>query len=286
MYSQQISRETPGYLLFLLDQSGSMDNPIGRSSGRETKKDQLAIALNKLLLDITVRSTKAEGVLHYFDISAIGYTTDESGNTIIAPAFGGSLANLEVVPLTLLAENPVRMQSLETKVFDDETGDLTTVNSELPVWIEPKADWGTPMCTALHKAYELVDAWINDNHQDCFPPIVVHITDGESGDGDPRPYAEPLKELETKDGNVLLFNCHLSESGADPFLFPSNGEVLPDEFAKLLFQMSSILPESAIAHANREGFSIDTGARGMSYNADIVTLIKFIDIGTRVASLR
>jgi hypothetical protein len=286
MYSQQISRANPGYLLFLLDQSGSMDEPIGNSNGNEKKKDQLALALNKLLLDIMIRSTRSDGVMHYFDISAIGYRTDQSQNPIISSAFGGRLSGRDTVPLSELSDNPAEMKTVQTKVFDEETGEVKELSSEAPVWITPVADGGTPMCNALYRAYELVNAWIENGHQESFPPIVIHITDGESGDGDPIPYADPLKSLSTNDGNVLLFNCHLSQSSAAPFLFPSNGESLPDEFSRLLFEMSSELPENAVAFANRSGFQIGRNARGMSYNADIITLIKFIDIGTRVASLR
>ena len=46
---------------------------------------------------------------------------------------------------------------------------------------------------------------------------MVHITDGESQDGNPIPYADALKSLATEDGNVLLFNCHLSMTAADPW---------------------------------------------------------------------
>ena len=71
----------------------------------------------------------------------------------------------------------------------------------------------------------------------------MHITDGESQDGNPIPYADALKSLATDDGNVLLFNCHLSMTAADPFMFPATDEGLPDELAKVLFHMSSVLPE-------------------------------------------
>ena len=73
---------------------------------------------------------------------------------------------------------------------------------------------------------------------------MINITDGESQDGDPIPYADAVKELATSDGNVLLFNCHLSMTAADSFLFPASDEILPDELARVLFKMSSVLPET------------------------------------------
>ena len=80
---------------------------------------------------------------------------------------------------------------------------------------------------------------------------MINISDGDSSDGDPIPYADALKQRETEDGNVLMFNCHLSATAADPFRFPSNGEVLPDELARVLFKMSSILPETIYKCSSR-----------------------------------
>jgi hypothetical protein len=111
----------------------------------------------------------------------------------------------------------------------------------------------------------------------------VHITDGESQDGDPIPYADAIKNLTTEDGNVLLLNCHLSMSAADPFMFPASEEGLPDELARVLFRMSSVLPEPFMRHGMAEGFPLQPNARGMAFNADMVCLIQFLNMGTQVA---
>ena len=111
----------------------------------------------------------------------------------------------------------------------------------------------------------------------------MHITDGESQDGNPIPYADALKSLATEDGNVLLFNCHLSMTAADPFMFPATDVGLPDELAKALFHMSSVLPEPFYRHAVMEGFPLQPNARGMAFNADMVCLIQFLNMGTQAA---
>ena len=57
--------------------------------------------------------------------------------------------------------------------------------------------------------------------------------------------------------------------------------------AKTLFEMSSLLPEAIYNTAVQEGFDLQPNARGMAFNADMVCLIKFLDMGTRAAvSLR
>ena len=45
---------------------------------------------------------------------------------------------------------------------------LMETEVEVPVRVDPVAEGGTPMCSALYKAYELAKAWI-DEHPKCFP---------------------------------------------------------------------------------------------------------------------
>jgi hypothetical protein len=144
------------------------------------------------------------------------------------------------------------------------------------------AEGSTPMCHVLYQAYQVLTEWIQQ-HPESFPPIVIHISDGESQDGDPIAYADAIKNLATNDGNVLLFNCHLSMTQAQQVLFPSAPDGLPDELAKILFNMSSVLPEVFFRNAVAEGIPLQPGARGMAFNADLVVLVKFLDMGTRAA---
>ena len=65
--------------------------------------------------------------------------------------------------------------------------------------------------------------------------------------------------------------------------FPSTPSGLPDELARVLFNMSSVLPETFYRSAVTEGIQLSPGARGMAFNADMVVLVKFLDMGTRAA---
>jgi hypothetical protein len=69
-------------------------------------------------------------------------------------------------------------------------------------------------------------------------------------------------------------------------LFADAEEGLPDQFAKLLYSMSSVLPEGIRDGAQREGFPVSENSRGFAFNADLVELIRFLDIGTRPSNLR
>jgi hypothetical protein len=279
-YTQEISRQNKALFLFLLDQSFSMEDPIGNSPNK--KKDELVTAINGWLQNMTIRSTGGEGIRDYVDIGVLGYRTDQEANPIIESPLGGALHGRELVSIVEIGNNPARLEQRTKQFYDEDLGELVETQVEVPVWVEPVAEGGTPMCNALYRAYDIVDKWIQE-HKRSFPPVVIHISDGESQDGDPQQYAESLRSLETDDGNVLLFNCHLSETAGDPFLFPASGEILPNDLARVLFNMSSPLPEKMFQSAVAEGFELQPGARGMAFNADMVSLIRFLDMGTRQA---
>ena len=69
-------------------------------------------------------------------------------------------------------------------------------------------------------------------------------------------------------------------------LFADAEEELADQHAKLLFNMSSVLPDAIRESAEREGFAVSENSRGFAFNADLVELIRFLDIGTRPSNLR
>ncbi len=279
-YSQQITRQSPSLIMFLVDQSGSMSDRFGDNGVDRTKAERLADAINRLLQNLVIRCTKdqAEGVGNYYDVGVIGYGHG------VGPALGGALVGKQIVTLKELADNPLRIDERGRKV-EDGAGGLVEETVRLPVWFEPVAENGTPMVEALRQTAAIVGTWATA-HPNSFPPIVINITDGESTDGDPRPAAWTIADIETKDGKVLVFNAHLSSRPWAPVLYPSDTAGLLDEFAKQLFEMSSPLPPHIKDAAKAEGYPIAGNARGFVFNADIVEVIKFLDIGTRATGLR
>ena len=72
-------------------------------------------------------------------------------------------------------------------------------------------EYGTPMCEALKYASDALSSWVTQ-YPDSFPPIVINVSDGNATDGDPVPLAHQIMNLNTSDGNALVFNIHLSEA--------------------------------------------------------------------------
>jgi hypothetical protein len=273
-YSAEISRTNPTALVFLLDQSSSMLEPFGGQPGK-CKAEGVSDALNRLLQNLVLKCAKADGVRDFFHVGMLGY----GGR--VASAFGGALAGRALVPTSQIADNPMRIE-MRTRKADDGAGGVIEQQVKFPVWFEAHPGGRTPMCEALRWARQYLELFLAA-YANCYPPIVLNITDGQPTDGDPQEAARELRALASRDGNVLLFNAHVSDKLNRPITFPADEAGLPDDFAKRLFQMSSELPPRLAAAARADGFAVRPQSRGFVFNADLVAVIRFLDIGTRVA---
>lgn len=275
-YTAEISRTNPTCLLFLVDQSGSMRLPFGREQSIR-KADGVSDAINRLLYGFVLRSTSGDHVLDRYYIGVFGY------GKRIGSALGGELAGQGLVPVSAIATKPLRLETRVKKV-PDGAGGLVEAQTKFPIWLDPVADSPTtPMCEALREVKKTIESFISSCPK-AFPPIVINITDGAATDGDPEPLAAELRGLTTEDGNVLLFNVHISSKELPPIELPVSENELPDERARLLYRMSSPLPEKMIAEARSLEQKVPDGARGFVFNADLVSVIQFLDIGTRTGN--
>src|SRR5579884_1283280 len=185
-YTAEISRANPSCFLFLIDQSGSMEDPIPSSAGAasegpsasgptRTKAEGVADAINRLIQNLVIKCAKSEGVRDYYHVGVLGYGAK------VGPAFSGPLAGRELVPISEIADNPARVEERSKKV-DDGAGGLVDQTVKFPIWFDAVCKGGTPMCAALDAAATILSGWLAQ-HPDSFPPIVINITDGESTDG-------------------------------------------------------------------------------------------------------
>jgi hypothetical protein len=317
-YSAEISRTNPSCFVFMIDQSHSMSDPWGVGEGTRKKSEGVADAINRLLQNLVIRCSKEEGIRDYYHVSVIGYgmhvgpalgrslkgaaaaasgTPDpeeegpppaEDEDRAPAPECGEAgrspLEGRDLIPVSEVGENPTRLET-RTQREDDGAGGILERSIRFPIWFDPEALDGTPMCRALTQVQGVVHKFLT-RYPRCFPPIVINITDGEATDGDPSKVAEVIRDMESEDGNVLLFNLHVSSHMGAPVLFPDEADGLGDDYAKLLFEMSSPLPDYMRSFALQEGYAVSPGARGFVFNGDIVSIISFLDIGTRPGNLR
>lgn len=257
-----ISSTNPCLILFLIDQSGSMEERFGNSSHK--KSQEVANALNELLYEVGLRCYSGSEVKNRFEIGIIGYGNDSK----VTSGWQGALADKWLVSIKDIFDYPL----------GEEFGK--------PIWISPCSTGSTPMKKAFENAKRLSQDWINwGNHRDCHPPIIINITDGEATDGG-RNYKDlinevnEVKQLRTNYGMINILNIHISDKAADRVLFPNDVSYSQNEFSKLLFEMSTFLNENMVRIASQKGYDIANNSKGYIYNGNAVDLINFLNIGT------
>src|SRR5687767_5384522 len=221
-YSAEISRTRPACILILLDRSGSMDEPFAGMSEKK-KSAGVADAVNRLIQNLVLKSAKADGVRDYFHVGVIGY-----GSTVES-CLGGSLPDDCLVPISHLADNPLRVEE-RTRQADDGAGGVVEQSIKFPVWFDPVAGGKTPMNAAFETAEQVVSGFILANPE-SYPPMVLHLTDGKPTDANPLAVARRIQNLATSDGAALVFNLLLSTDPKPPMYFLADEELLVDKYA-------------------------------------------------------
>ena len=121
--------------------------------------------------------------------------------------------------------------------------------------------------------------------KDCYPPTIINITDGQFNHATTEQLiqqANELKAMFTNDGNVLLWNIHITPDNQEQILLPiGKDELKGDKYSELLYDMSSLLPSRYnLPISDIRGDSVNTRHVAMSTNVDMSTLIQLMDIGT------
>ena len=278
-YTAQITRSTPTAFIFLLDHSVSMSQQTTLMGETMPMSEAVARIVNRQINELVLRCIKANEVRHYFDIAVVGY-----GDSSYS-AWEGNLKGRDFVSPQELRDNPYKRITVKEEKRTRKGVELKEV--EKVQWIDPNhsGSW-----THFHKAFDhakrLLEQWMEKHHdKDCYPPTIIHITDGVYNGAtkeEIQQKANELKSMFTNDGNVLLFNIHITANNNGGLTFPKSREELQgNPYAMDLFDLSSLLP----LRYNEEICKLkatDASARhsAMAVNADMSTLIRLMDIGT------
>src|SRR5438105_15032048 len=101
-YSAEISRDNRTAFLFVIDQSGSMDE---RPEGGRMKSEFVADVLNKTLYTLVTNCSKADGVRNYFEVGLLGYAGSGLTNGL-----GGTPGSGVLQPIQKIADAPLRVE--------------------------------------------------------------------------------------------------------------------------------------------------------------------------------
>lgn len=279
-YTAQITRNTPTAFIFLIDQSVSMQKTTTLYGEDMPMAEAVARIVNHQLNELVLRCVKGSETRDYYDIAIIGYGENAYSG------WKGELEGRDFVKPSELKEHPYK--KITTKKETRTRKGVKVVEVEEVQWVEAEATQGwTRVHLAFEKAKSLLDEWMEKHHdKDCYPPTIINITDGEFN-GATKEYvlqqANELKSMFTNDGNVILFNIHISANKAVCVTCPaSKDEVSFSSLATTMYEMSSLLPmrySDRIADLRGDG-TPNNRYTAMSINADMSTLIQLMDIGT------
>lgn len=279
-YTAQITRNTPTVFIFLVDHSASMGQTTTLFGEEMQMAEAAARIVNNQINELVLRCVKMGDVRHYYDIAVVGYGEDAYSG------WQGELEGRDFVSPEELKNHP--FTKIVTRKETRTRKGVQVKEVEQVQWVSARSDGSW---TRYHEAFDyakkLLDEWMEEHHdKDCYPPTVIHITDGEYNGAtkdEVMQKANELKAMFTNDGNVILFNIHITaDLNADAVACPiSKDELGGDEYAETLFDMSSLLPERYNQDISR---CLDDTRAGrhvaMGMNADATTLIKLMDIGT------
>lgn len=271
-HNKQWSSATPGLLIFLIDQSGSM---LSHYDGPDSRTVFATRAVNRVIDTIIQRNYNGDHAKDRCFIVVIGYSI---GATELCSGF-----------LSDLDESPIRMETVKKKISDG-AGGLVEIDKTIPIWVEPTTNDGwTDMAAAFRMAKDIIENWISDK-PDSPAPVIINISDGVPFYGHKDTFqsaqetaaiANEIMNIQTSDGNVLIFNA---EIGASPYMkiFPSSREEVKvgGPGAEFLFDISSVIPEGYAGAARKSGLEPKQDSKGAIFAADAEHLIKLIDFGS------
>lgn len=250
-YSIQWGQKSPGHLIFLLDQSGSM------SGENEIKVVDAVHAAILELINNCISGTKVKNRVY---ITIIGYGNEDD--------------------VSILKEGWA----------SDYAIDLQQCKANGTKIIEPVSYGGTPMAEGFQMALDCIERWIDERKTagtDIPAPIVINITDGmPNSEDEAKDAAHDIMNTTTPDGNVILFNIHMDEDGNE-IRFPRTlSQAGGSDEAKFLFEISSEMNDQFIRVAHSKGFEgVTKGAKGFIANANGDTLVRFIEFGSSVSTI-
>jgi hypothetical protein len=227
-----------------------------------TKAQAAAHAVNGTITDFVHASNQGGVIRKQWNVGVLQYGGDGLSSPLSTRrerrVFG---------PISEWAENPAEIAHLP-----DAEGQLVPS----PLWVTPQAYGNTPMLAALEASENALSSHGGNL------VLVVHITDGQPSDGDPRYRVASLAEsVKRQGGQLLMTNIHVSRD-ANPdhaLVFPTADQVKDlDYHGRLLFAMSSEVPAELAARLGTQ-----PGARMFAYNAAPSQLAAVLRAGSSVA---
>ena len=256
-YEKLWSSANPGFLIIMLDQSGSMGEEY---IDGESKASFASKGINNVIGAIIDKNYSGDKPKDRCFIAVIGYATEAK---LLKHGF-----------LSEFAAQPLRHEIIKKKMSNG-AGGFIEVEFDMPIWFEQEANGVTNMAAAFKIAAQLINDYFKANSASP-APIIINISDGApciwNGTeavldlDETKKMAQSIMATSCEDGNVLIFNAHIEASSFNVQL-PNDRNMLPnDDGAHFLFDISSVIPDSYKKAADKSGLKVKDGSRRTGFN--------------------
>jgi hypothetical protein len=209
-YVQPATRLTPALVIYLIDASGSMNDPCGPAL---TKIALVNAALREGLKGMVLRSMRDNKVQPRYHIAMFAYSTRVLD----------LLDGIRSLPDLMRFGGPPELQA---------------------------GGSGTDTAGGFREVERLLQRHLTA-YKSCPAPLVCHLTDALHTTQDPSPIVQRIRALHVEDGSVLIENILMAEKilrkpvrDWHAWNGVRNARSLSDGYARLLFALSSSLPET------------------------------------------
>lgn len=226
-YQVEATGDTPAYIIYLIDASGSMEAPMPQTSKR--KIDVVSDLLVEIAGEMFRRSRRGRTVSNRYRIALYVY-----GNSVEADTQD------QFIPINDFVEM--------VPEFDDLNRAQTNTRA------------------AFTCAFNLLESYL-PQMQHSPAPMICHITDGKYTEkyGDPADVVAQIMRLRNSDGNVLIQNVYIGRDPllrtpvTNVKQWPgvqSEAELSAHEYAQALYNMSSKFPVAYTNVLRAQGYNI------------------------------
>lgn len=257
MYTNHYSRNHPGLVVMLIDQSIAM----GDEYGTTICSTFVSKTINSLISELIKRNRNGYDIVNRAYIVLIGHGGNENVNILKS----GWLSDYEL--------NPIKRENVAMK-YSDCSGGIIEIDCSQPIWVLPSAEGIGNLSDALGIIYQLIDDWrcCRKEKEDVNLSPVPLVINFHSGDmcgismgtkisNEVLYIVEKIKHIEFPDGEPLVCNIVINANMATR-VFPMHCPT--DEIESFLYNASSIIPNSMKNLYNRgyTNFSIYDGLVG------------------------
>lgn len=271
-YQNAFTRANPGLIVFLVDQSKSMEDSW---SNNQSLAENTSNSINSVIYELILRLTLPSGqVKRSAFLTIIGYGgQDNYKANIVADDW------IDEIESTY----PVESMSIMTPA-GNIVQDCTKV-------LEPVIGGGTPMASAFKTAKDIIESWIQTHNTAEDPiPVIINISDGDPTDNvtELKQYVSEINNLVIPDGKPLIFNIHLSSNSSNEVKFAKTLPQNSDAMTSLLHEISSeALPELINEIPELKAIGLQGGEKLFMSNVQRAEeLTKFLQLGTKVTNMK